>query len=229
MDDVFDIEKVVADGVGSDGEILYQVRWKGFGATSDTWEPEENFLNKAVLNKYKKAKAKKMSALGQKLVTPAKPSKLKSKKFSGVRDEPMRVYLPASDSEDETGDPNAMPVDSVSVSDASQAVNLVFPETDSNGEVVSVVSSGAESDGGSANKGDIESKPYKYDIRWKAMPSEGLQKGWTLRRILSVFKTDDDTLFCLVAWEESIVVDLIPHQFVVQYYPALLNDYVIKD
>ena len=36
-EDYFDVDKVVATKKGSDGAVLYRVRWQGYGATDDQW------------------------------------------------------------------------------------------------------------------------------------------------------------------------------------------------
>ena len=36
------VERIIACRLATDGRISYLVRWKGYKADDDTWEPEEN-------------------------------------------------------------------------------------------------------------------------------------------------------------------------------------------
>ena len=44
----YEIEKVLDAGVADDGSILFRIRWKGYGPSDDTWEPEENLPQEIV-------------------------------------------------------------------------------------------------------------------------------------------------------------------------------------
>ena len=50
----FEVEKVLSCMVSSNNQLLYLVRWKGFGSEDDTWEPESNLSDcqEAILEFY---------------------------------------------------------------------------------------------------------------------------------------------------------------------------------
>lgn len=50
---VFNVEKILAHKIVN-GQRLFLVRWELFGPEHDTWEPENNFFCKQILNEYKK-------------------------------------------------------------------------------------------------------------------------------------------------------------------------------
>ena len=43
-DDIYEPEALVDERVGQRGRPEYRVRWKGYGAAEDTWEPREHLL-----------------------------------------------------------------------------------------------------------------------------------------------------------------------------------------
>ena len=52
-EDVNEADKIVRVRRGSNGASEYLVRWKGYGAASDTWEVEEHILDKGLIDKYR--------------------------------------------------------------------------------------------------------------------------------------------------------------------------------
>ncbi|KAH8303206.1 hypothetical protein KR059_003526 [Drosophila kikkawai] len=49
------VERIVDCVEDDDGSNLYRIRWKGFGAKDDTWEPESNLFCEGLIEKYKRA------------------------------------------------------------------------------------------------------------------------------------------------------------------------------
>ena len=41
-EELFKVEKIVDSKVDKNGVPLYKIRWKGYLASDDTWEPTEN-------------------------------------------------------------------------------------------------------------------------------------------------------------------------------------------
>ena len=50
-DDFYEIQSIV-DHKGRSGNYKYRVRWKGYNAKDDTWEPAENFNDRTLIEKY---------------------------------------------------------------------------------------------------------------------------------------------------------------------------------
>ncbi|KAL3990786.1 Chromo (CHRromatin Organization MOdifier) domain family protein [Acanthocheilonema viteae] len=51
-DDEFEVEHIL-NVAAMDGEVKYQVRWKGYGSDEDSWEPEQNLETaRLILNEY---------------------------------------------------------------------------------------------------------------------------------------------------------------------------------
>ncbi|KAH8287067.1 hypothetical protein KR054_001749 [Drosophila jambulina] len=48
------VERIVDCVEDDDGSNLYRIRWKGFGAKDDTWEPESNLFCEGLIEKYKR-------------------------------------------------------------------------------------------------------------------------------------------------------------------------------
>ena len=48
--EMFEVERVIGSRI-SGGTTEYQIRWKGFGESEDTWEPEKN-LSKMTLRDF---------------------------------------------------------------------------------------------------------------------------------------------------------------------------------
>lgn len=46
--DIFNVECILATRV-LDGKQQYKVRWQGYSKNDDTWEPEENILDKVLI------------------------------------------------------------------------------------------------------------------------------------------------------------------------------------
>jgi hypothetical protein len=51
-DKTFVVEKICKHLVTEDGEILYFVKWKGYGSYLNTWEPIDSFDNITVVHRY---------------------------------------------------------------------------------------------------------------------------------------------------------------------------------
>ena len=51
-DESYEIEKIVAHRNTDNGEFEYKVRWKGYSAAHDTWEPFANFDSIAPIDSY---------------------------------------------------------------------------------------------------------------------------------------------------------------------------------
>jgi hypothetical protein len=56
---IFEVEKIVSKKV-EDGKTLYQIKWKGYSITDNTWEPIEH-LNIELINAYEKRIAEEES------------------------------------------------------------------------------------------------------------------------------------------------------------------------
>lgn len=59
--EVYEVEKIVEDRQGNKGETIFRIRWKGYRAQQDTWEPEaflscDDLIKKYWANKKKTAK-----------------------------------------------------------------------------------------------------------------------------------------------------------------------------
>lgn len=55
-DEFYEVDKILADKLVS--ERHYLVRWKGFGQSHDSWEPESNFKCPSIIKEYKQSKKK---------------------------------------------------------------------------------------------------------------------------------------------------------------------------
>ena len=50
--DVYSVEKIVTRKGTSLKDATYRIRWKGYTANEDTWEPAKNILDKRMLSAY---------------------------------------------------------------------------------------------------------------------------------------------------------------------------------
>ena len=50
-EDFYEIQSIV-DHKGKSGNYKYRVRWKGYNAKDDTWEPAEHFNDRTLIEKY---------------------------------------------------------------------------------------------------------------------------------------------------------------------------------
>lgn len=57
-DSEFEVETIVGKKIVY-GEVKYNIKWKGFPKTSNTWEPVENLDCPKIIAKYEKKNAKK--------------------------------------------------------------------------------------------------------------------------------------------------------------------------
>ncbi|XP_041454023.1 chromodomain Y-like protein 2 [Lytechinus variegatus] len=54
MGDVFEVQVILDSRRTKGGEFEYKIRWKGYGPSEDTWEPEENLIHcEELLRDYK--------------------------------------------------------------------------------------------------------------------------------------------------------------------------------
>ena len=51
-EELFIVEKILGHRHGSDNKLEYLIKWKGYSEKHNSWEPEVNFLDKEVINKY---------------------------------------------------------------------------------------------------------------------------------------------------------------------------------
>lgn len=58
----YEVEKIVEDRQSGKGETIFRIRWKGYGATQDTWEPRAALSCNELIKKYWANKKKKASA-----------------------------------------------------------------------------------------------------------------------------------------------------------------------
>ena len=49
---IWDVEKVLDHQIKSNGQLWFKLRWKNFGAESDTWEPVDNIYGENILEDY---------------------------------------------------------------------------------------------------------------------------------------------------------------------------------
>ncbi|VDN43360.1 unnamed protein product [Gongylonema pulchrum] len=64
-EDMYVVEKIVDVGI-FDGIVKFKVRWKGYKADEDTWEPEENLESAPLaLNKFFVTNPKKVARVRQ--------------------------------------------------------------------------------------------------------------------------------------------------------------------
>lgn len=54
----YEVEKIVEDRQGSNGETIFRIRWKGYQAHQDTWEPKASLSCNELIKKYWAAKKK---------------------------------------------------------------------------------------------------------------------------------------------------------------------------
>lgn len=50
-ENIFEIDRILAHEVKAKKK-LFKIRWKGYSSKWDTWEPEENILDRSILNEY---------------------------------------------------------------------------------------------------------------------------------------------------------------------------------
>jgi len=56
----YEVQAIVDDKIESDGQHLYKVRWKGYPASEDTWQPEASLTqSQDPLNSYKQQRSRK--------------------------------------------------------------------------------------------------------------------------------------------------------------------------
>lgn len=55
---VYEVEKIVEDRQGSNGETIFRIRWKGYRAHQDTWEPKASLSCNDLIKKYWATKKK---------------------------------------------------------------------------------------------------------------------------------------------------------------------------
>eukprot|EP00794_Sanderia_malayensis_P014657 gene14657-16174_t len=54
-DDMYTVERIL-DSRKRGGKIQYLIKWSGYPSFANTWEPEENILDKALLERFHEAK-----------------------------------------------------------------------------------------------------------------------------------------------------------------------------
>lgn len=52
VDEVYEVEAIVAHKKQNDGSYLYRVRWKGYSPEEDTWEPYHHFTHHDIISSY---------------------------------------------------------------------------------------------------------------------------------------------------------------------------------
>lgn len=58
----YEVEKIVEDRQGSNGETIFRIRWKGYRAHQDTWEPKASLSCDGLIKKYWANKKKTVKA-----------------------------------------------------------------------------------------------------------------------------------------------------------------------
>lgn len=98
---VYDVEEILDHKKGANGITYYLVKWNGYDASNNSWEPEDNFLSSNVLKEYHK-QLDKSSGLKKENLLPKKVLNITHIKgeeknlvvqieFEGA-DEPIYVY-----------------------------------------------------------------------------------------------------------------------------------------
>lgn len=70
-DDVWEAEKILNERFAS-GRSEYRVKWKNFASIHNTWEPEENILDKSLISDYRQMTSARYERLQTKLAKKAK-------------------------------------------------------------------------------------------------------------------------------------------------------------
>ncbi|KAJ1644199.1 hypothetical protein J3B02_000924 [Coemansia erecta] len=71
-DEVYVVERIM-DHKQENRQTLYRIRWEGYGSDDDTWEGEDNILDKTILKKYWDSYKNKESSRADKTATKPKP------------------------------------------------------------------------------------------------------------------------------------------------------------
>ncbi|XP_053695319.1 cylicin-1 [Sabethes cyaneus] len=100
----YEVQDIVDHRKERGGKILYRIRWKNYGESDDTWEPEDTLSCPDIIKKYK-------AKMGKEETTPAKKAKPAPKKGSakkGVKKptpkKPAKVAKADDDEDDEEDD-----------------------------------------------------------------------------------------------------------------------------
>lgn len=220
-DEVYVIEKIVAQGLSPTGEVLYKVRWHGFKAKDDTWEPKESFSDHGFIEDWENSQLKPKKRGRQVRVGDHTNNKL----VPSTSHEARASLKQAGTSKSRSNSPKKLKAG------GSGSTTVFLHDSDSDDEVKSNPSSVVSCNNAleKSKKGLAQAKRMEQYEKWRRMPSKGLQNGWSLKAILALISSTNDYLFCLVAWSESDEVDLVPHAFVVENYPEMFNKYIIEN
>mmetsp|Transcript_16843 Transcript_16843/g.28659 ORF Transcript_16843/g.28659 Transcript_16843/m.28659 type:complete len:176 (+) Transcript_16843:31-558(+) len=75
----YSVQKIVSKQIGKNGGVEYLIKWQGYPATKNTWEPEENILSKYLIEEFEKQWAEDEGTMSPDLPEEKqKPKKAKS-------------------------------------------------------------------------------------------------------------------------------------------------------
>ena len=103
-EDVYEVDRILDSRITSDGAVEYLIKWKGWGAKWNSWEPSEHIIDEKLVASFEARKAEKLAKGSLKSAKPVgaavKGSPKGAKSSARAAQSPTRISMPQGDLRD---------------------------------------------------------------------------------------------------------------------------------
>lgn len=221
MDETYVVEKILDKRISEAGQVLYLLKWKGYGDDDNTWEPVENLTCNSLLKKFEA----NLQRLQQQAATPSTSRLRQSNKPTPI----------IESSESSTQSPIALPEQSYQSTprrrstrtQASQSKVIAEITIDSSEPERGTGSSESSGTGSEHEQEHEEELHEETDSETEANDDRFRNRKLVLKEIIGACQENDD-LKLVVRWMGIRAIEKVPLRVLRRYYYQAIIDYFLK-